>query len=180
MSRIGKKAVPLPAGVQVVFEPPLVMVTGPKGKLRQKINRKVALAIEQDKVWVKPPEDPKSANALHGLTRTLLANMVKGVTSGFERVLEINGVGYRAEVQGNVMTFNLGFSHPIKFSLPEGIKAEVERQVRITLRGVDKQILGLTAAKIRSLRPPEPYGGKGIKYAEEVIQRKAGKTAVGA
>lgn len=180
MSRIGKKPVLLPAGVQVVFEPPLVKVTGPKGKLSQQINRKVTLTIEQDKVWVKPPEDPKSANALQGLTRTLLANMVKGVTTGFERVLEINGVGYRAEVQGNVMTFNLGFSHPIKFPLPEGIKAEVERQVRITLRGVDKQALGLTAAKIRSLRPPEPYGGKGIKYAEEVIQRKAGKTAVGA
>jgi len=180
MSRIGKKAVALPTGVQVAFEPPLVKVTGPKGKLSQKIDKKVTLAIEKDKVWVKPPEDPKCAKALHGLTRTLVANMVKGVTTGFDRVLEINGVGYRAEVQGNVITFNLGFSHPIKFPLPEGIRAEVERQVRITLRGVDKQILGLTAAKIRSLRPPEPYGGKGIKYAGEVIQRKAGKTAVGA
>jgi large subunit ribosomal protein L6 len=105
--------------------------------------------------------------------------MVKGVSQGFERVLEINGVGYRAELQGNLLNFNLGFSHPIHFPLPAGVKAEVERQNRITLRGVDKHLLGLTAANIRSLRPPEPYGGKGIKFAEEVIRRKAGKTAVG-
>ncbi len=179
MSRIGEKAVSLPAGVQVAFEPPLVKVAGPKGKLSQRIDGKVTLTIEKDKVWVKPPEDPKQGTALQGLTRTLVANMVKGVTVGFDRVLEINGVGYRAELQGNVLSFSLGFSHPIKFPLPEGIKAEVEKQVRITLRGVDKQLLGLTAAKIRSFRPPEPYGGKGIKYAEEVIHRKAGKTAAG-
>lgn len=179
MSRIGGKAVSLPAGVQVAFEPPLVKVAGPKGKLSQWIDGKVTLTIEKDKVWVKPPEDPKQGTALQGLTRTLVANMVKGVTVGFDRVLEINGVGYRAELQGNVLSFSLGFSHPIKFPLPEGIKAEVEKQVRITLRGVDKQLLGLTAAKIRSFRPPEPYGGKGIKYAEEVIHRKAGKTAAG-
>jgi len=111
------------------------------------------------------------------LTRTLIANMIKGVSQGFERVLEINGVGYRAEVQGNALNFTLGYSHPIRFPLPEGIKAEVERQVRITLKGSDRNLLGMTAAKIRSLRPPEPYGGKGIKYAEEVIHRKAGKTA---
>jgi large subunit ribosomal protein L6 len=105
--------------------------------------------------------------------------MVKGVSVGFERVLEINGVGYRAELQGNVLQFSLGFSHPVRFPLPEGMKAEVERQNRITLRATDKHLLGLTAARIRNLRPPEPYGGKGIKYAEEVIHRKAGKTAVG-
>jgi large subunit ribosomal protein L6 len=139
----------------------------------------VTLALEKDKVWVQAPKDPKRGKALQGLTRTLIANMVKGVSQGFERVLEINGVGYRAEVQGNSLNFSLGYSHPIRFPLPEGIKAEVERQTRITLRGVDKHLLGLTAAKIRSLRPPEPYGGKGIKYVEEVIHRKAGKTAVG-
>jgi large subunit ribosomal protein L6 len=139
----------------------------------------VAVGVEKDRVVVHLPEDPKRGKALQGLTRTLIANMVKGVSQGFERVLEINGVGYRAEAQGSALNFNLGYSHPIRFPLPEGIKAEVERQTRITLRGVNKHLLGLTAAKIRSLRPPEPYGGKGIKYLEEVIHRKAGKTAVG-
>jgi large subunit ribosomal protein L6 len=139
----------------------------------------VALGVEKDRVFVHLPEDPKRGKALQGLTRTLIANMVKGVSQGFERVLEINGVGYRAEAQGGALNFNLGYSHPIRFPLPEGIKVEVERQTRITLRGVNKHLLGLTAAKIRSLRPPEPYGGKGIKYVEEVIHRKAGKTAVG-
>ena len=135
--------------------------------------------MENDQVLVHLPADPKRGKALQGLTRTLIANMVKGVSQGFERVLEINGVGYRAEAQGNALNFSLGYSHPIRFPLPEGIKAEVERQTRITLRGMNKHLLGLTAAKIRSLRPPEPYGGKGIKYVEEVIHRKAGKTAVG-
>lgn len=179
MSRIGKKPIPLPQGVQVIMEAPWVKVSGPKGHLSQTIDRAVALSIEKDKVVVRPPEDLKRGKALHGLTRTLIANMVRGVSQGFERVLEINGVGYRAELQGNVLNFNLGYSHPIRFPLPEGIRAEVERQVRITLRGMDKSLLGLTAARIRRLRPPEPYGGKGIKYAEEVIHRKAGKTAVG-
>jgi large subunit ribosomal protein L6 len=179
MSRIGKKPISLPPGVKVVWEIPFLRVTGPKGNLSQKVDGGVTLAVEGNEVWVRPPEDPKRAKALQGLTRTLIANMVKGVSQGFERVLEINGVGYRAELQGNVLNFSLGYSHPIRFPLPEGIKAEVERQTRITLRGVDKHLLGLTAAKIRSLRPPEPYGGKGIKYVEEVIHRKAGKTAVG-
>jgi large subunit ribosomal protein L6 len=177
MSRIGKKPIPLPPGVKVVLERPCINVSGPKGNLSQKLDEGVKLAVEQDKIWVHPPEDLKQGKALQGLTRALIANMVKGVSQGFERVLEINGVGYRVESQGNVLNFNLGYSHPIRFPLPEGIKAEVERQNRITLRGSDKHLLGLTAAKIRSLRPPEPYGGKGIKYAEEVIRRKAGKTA---
>lgn len=177
MSRIGKKPVPLPQGVKILLERPFVRISGPKGNLSQKLDGGVTLAVEQDQVWVKPPDDPKKGKALQGLTRTLIANMVKGVSQGFERVLEINGVGYRVELQGNALNFNLGYSHPIRFALPEGVKAEVERQNRLTLRGVDKHLLGLTAAKIRSLRPPEPYGGKGIKYAEEVIRRKAGKTA---
>lgn len=177
MSRIGKKPVVLPPGVKVVLERPFLKVAGPKGNLSQKLAGGVQLAMEQDKIWVHPPEDLKNGKALQGLTRTLIANMVKGVSQGFERGLEINGVGYRVELQGNVLNFNLGYSHQIRFPLPEGIKAEVERQNRITLRGSDKHLLGLTAAKIRSLRPPEPYGGKGIKYAEEVIRRKAGKTA---
>jgi len=179
MSRIGKKTISLPPGVRVEVEKPFIKVSGPKGSLSQKINSGTTVAVEKDKIWVYPPEDPKKGKALHGLVRTLIANMVRGVSQGFERILEINGVGYRVELQGNILNFSLGYSHPIRFPLPEGIKAEVERQNRITLRGIDKHLLGLTAARIRSLRPPEPYGGKGIKYAEEVIQRKAGKTAVG-
>jgi len=179
MSRIGKKPIPLPAGVKVELERPFIKVSGPKGNLSQKLDGGVELGVEQDRIWVHLPEDLKKGKALQGLTRTLIANMVKGVSQGFERVLEINGVGYRVELQGSALNFNLGYSHPIRFPLPEGIKADVERQNRITLRGSDKHLLGLTAAKIRSLRPPEPYGGKGIKYAEEVIRRKAGKTAVG-
>jgi large subunit ribosomal protein L6 len=179
MSRIGKKGILLPGGVKVTVETPVVTVFGPKGNLTQTIDRSVAVSVDKDKVVVHPPGDPKKGKSLHGLTRTLIANMIKGVSQGFERVLEINGVGYRAELQGGVINFTLGYSHPIRFPLPEGVKAEVERQVRITLKGADRNLLGLTAAKIRSLRPPEPYGGKGIKYAEEVIHRKAGKTAVG-
>lgn len=179
MSRIGKRPIPIPSGVKVVWEVPFIIVTGPKGNLSQKVDGGVAVGVEKDQVLVHLPEDPKRGKALQGLTRTLIANMVKGVSQGFERMLEINGVGYRAEAQGNALNFNLGYSHPIRFPLPEGIKAEVERQTRITLRGVNKHLLGLTAAKIRSLRPPEPYGGKGIKYVEEVIHRKAGKTAAG-
>jgi large subunit ribosomal protein L6 len=179
MSRIGKKAIPIPPGVKVVIEAPHVKVSGPKGNLSQTIDREVSLSVEKDEVVVHRPEDEKKGKALQGLTRSLIANMVKGVSQGFERILEINGVGYRAEVQGNALNFTLGYSHPIRFPIPEGIKAEVERQVRITLKGSDRNLLGMTAAKIRSLRPPEPYGGKGIKYAEEVIHRKAGKTAAG-
>ncbi len=163
----------------MALEPPFIKVSGPKGNLSEKVPAEVAITLETEKVLVNRPEDPKRGSSLQGLTRTIIANMVKGVSDGFVRVLEINGVGYRAELQGNVLQFTLGFSHPIRFPLPEGLKAEVERQNRVTLRGVDKNLLGLTAAKIRKLRPPEPYGGKGIKYAEEVIHRKAGKTAVG-
>ncbi len=179
MSRIGKKPIPLSQGVKVVWDHPQVKVSGPKGNLIQRIDGGVTLSVEENKVLVHPPADPKKGKALQGLTRTLISNMVMGVSQGFERILEINGVGYRAELQGNALNLNLGYSHPIRFPLPDGIKAEVERQTRIILRGVDKHRLGLTAADIRRLRPPEPYGGKGIKYAEEIIRRKAGKTAAG-
>jgi len=179
MSRIGKMPIPLPQGVKVFLDLPFVRVSGPRGDLSLKVDGGLDFTVEKDRILVHRPEDPKRGKALQGLIRTLIANMVKGVSQGFERVLEINGVGYRAEIQGNSLNFSLGYSHPIRFSLPDGVKAEVERQTRITLRGTDKHLLGLTAAKIRSLRPPEPYGGKGIKYAEEVIRRKAGKTAVG-
>ena len=179
MSRIGKLPIPLPKGVKVVLEGPFIKISGPKGDLAERLPEGSAIRVEGENVWVARPEDPRRGKSIQGLVRTLVANMVKGVSTGFERVLEINGVGYRAELQGNVLQFSLGFSHPIRFPLPEGMKAEVERQNRITLRATDKHLLGLTAAKIRGLRPPEPYGGKGIKYAEEVIHRKAGKTAVG-
>jgi len=179
MSRIGKLPIPLPKGVNVVLERPFIKVSGPKGNLTERLPDEAAITVEGEKVWVARPEDPKRGKSLQGLVRTLIANMIKGVSVGFERVLEINGVGYRAELQGNVLQFSLGFSHPIRFPLPDGMKAEVERQNRITLRAMDKHLLGLTAATIRGLRPPEPYGGKGIKYAEEIIHRKAGKTAVG-
>jgi large subunit ribosomal protein L6 len=161
------------------LERPFIKVSGPKGNLSERIPEGPAITLENDKVWVARPEDPKRGKSLQGLVRTLVANMIKGVSEGFVRVLEINGVGYRAELKENVLQFSLGFSHPIRFPLPDGMKAEVERQNRITLRAMDKHLLGLTAAKIRGLRPPEPYGGKGIKYAEEVIHRKAGKTAAG-
>lgn len=161
------------------MEKPFLKVSGPKGNLTERVPEEAGITVEGEKIWVARPDDPKRGKSLQGLVRTLVANMVKGVSVGFERVLEINGVGYRAELQGNVLQFSLGFSHPVRFPLPEGMKAEVERQNRITLRATDKHLLGLTAARIRNLRPPEPYGGKGIKYAEEVIHRKAGKTAVG-
>ena len=161
------------------MEKPFLKVSGPKGNLTERVPEEAGITVEGEKIWVARPDDPKRGKSLQGLVRTLVANMVKGVSVGFERVLEINGVGYRAELQGNVLQFTLGFSHPVRFPLPEGMKAEVERQNRITLRATDKHLLGLTAARIRNLRPPEPYGGKGIKYAEEVIHRKAGKTAVG-
>ncbi len=179
MSRIGKKPIPIPKGIKVELEHPFLKVSGPKGSLSQKLPEGVNVTFQGEEIIVHQPANPKKGRALQGLTRTLIANMIKGVSHGFERVLEINGVGYRVELQGNVLNFSLGYSHPIRFPLPEGIKAEVDKQTRLTLRGIDKHLLGLTAAEIRSLRPPEPYGGKGIKYAEEIIHRKAGKTAVG-
>ncbi|MGQ9693658.1 MAG: 50S ribosomal protein L6 [Thermodesulfobacteriota bacterium] len=179
MSRIGRKPIPIPKGIKVELDLPILKISGPKGSLAQKIPDGVVITLETDQIMVQQPANLKKGKAFQGLVRTLIANMIKGVSQGFERVLEINGVGYRVELQGNVLNFSLGYSHPIRFPLPEGIKAEVDKQTRLTLRGIDKHLLGLTAAEIRSLRPPEPYGGKGIKYAEEIIHRKAGKTAVG-
>jgi large subunit ribosomal protein L6 len=153
-------------------------VEGPKGKLSVRLPADVELAVEGGQVQVRRRSEEKRARALHGLTRRLLANMVEGVSRGYRRVLEINGVGYRAEVKGRELHLALGYSHPVVFPLPEGVSASVERQTVITLEAADKQLLGETAARIRALRPPEPYKGKGIKYREEVIHRKAGK-AVG-
>lgn len=178
MSRIGKLAVTIPSGVKIAVEDSAVKLEGPKGKLAASIPSGVQVKVEGNVVRVERDNEERKVRALHGLTRKLIANMAAGVSQGFTRVLEINGVGYRAEVRGQEIHMTLGYSHPVMFPLPPGITASVERQIIITLSGADRQLLGETAAKIRSLRPPEPYKGKGIKYREEVIKRKAGK-AVG-
>jgi large subunit ribosomal protein L6 len=177
MSRVGKLPVKIPEKVKVSVDGHLVKVEGPKGKMAFPFNPKVAVAVDKGEVKVTRPDDSRLAKGLHGLTRTLVKNALEGVVKGYERVLEISGVGFKAEVKGKDVHFALGFSHPVVFKLPEGITAEVDaKQTRLTVRGVDKHLLGLTVAKIRELRPPEPYKGKGIKYAEETIRRKEGKT----
>lgn len=176
MSRIGKKPVIIPAGVKVALTGTNFTVQGPNGKLSRELSNGVNVVIEADQIVVEPGQCAVNAGALHGLTRTLIANMIEGVTKGFTKVLEINGVGYRADVKGTILNLSLGYSHPIDYPLPAGITAEVEKQTKITLKGIDKELMGATAAKIRSFRGPEPYKGKGIKYADERIIRKAGKT----
>ncbi len=176
MSRIGKKPIEIPAGVKVSLAGETISVQGPKGQLSRAIPATVDVLVEADSIVVNCPEVGRVDTSLQGLTRTLVANMVEGVTKGYERVLQINGVGYRAEIKGAVLNLALGYSHPIEYPLPKGIAAEVEKQTKITLKGIDKELIGATAAKIRSFRAPEPYKGKGIKYAEERIVRKAGKT----
>jgi len=178
VSRIGKLPITIPNGVKVAVETRAVRLEGPKGKLQTSIPTGVQVKVEGNVVRVERETDERKMRALHGLTRKLIANMAQGVSQGFTRVLEITGVGYRAEVKGQEIHMTLGYSHPVVFALPAGVSASVERQVVITLASADRQLLGEMAAKIRSLRPPEPYKGKGIKYREEVIRRKAGK-AVG-
>jgi len=178
VSRIGKLPVTIPAGVKIAVDPSAVRVEGPKGKLQAAIPAGVQVTVEGNVAHVTRDNEQRKLRALHGLTRKLIANMAQGVSLGFTRVLDINGVGYRAEVRGQEIHMTLGYSHPVVFPLPPGVTAAVERQIIITLSGADRQLLGEMAAKIRSLRPPEPYKGKGIKYREEFIKRKAGK-AVG-
>ncbi len=175
MSRIGKMPIPIPKEVKVALNGDLLTVKGPKGELRCNIHPKVNINIENGQILVTVNDEDKGSKSCHGLFRALIANMVKGVSKGFERVLEIVGVGYRAELSGRTATLHLGYSHPVVFELPDGINAEIEK-TKITLSGIDKELLGRTAAKIRSFRKPEPYKGKGIRYAEEIIRRKAGKT----
>jgi len=174
MSRIGKKPIIIPAGVKVAINGLTVKVEGPKGRLERELHDQVDVCLEADQIQVSP-KNTKAGGALQGLTRTLVANMVEGVTKGFSKGLEINGVGYRAELKGTMLNLALGYSHPVEYPLPAGVSAEVEKQTKITLTGIDKELVGATAAKIRSFRPPEPYKGKGIKYADERILRKAGK-----
>lgn len=176
MSRIGKKPIPVPKGVKVGFEGNLVHVEGPKGKLSRALPAQVKVALEENQVVVSYDAKVFNNSSFQGLTRTLVANMVDGVTNGFQKELEIVGVGYRAEPKGKILNMSLGFSHPVEFPIPEGISVEVEKQTKITIKGADKELVGETAATIRGFRPPEPYKGKGIRYKNERIIRKAGKT----
>jgi large subunit ribosomal protein L6 len=177
MSRIGKKPVVIPPGVQVHVEGSLVRVEGPKGKLAEPMPPGLRAAVADGHVMITREGDDRKVRALHGLARALVANMVAGVKEGFQKKLEIVGIGYRAQLQGRNMQLSLGFSHPVIFPLPEGITAEIDKQTQITLRGAHKALLGETAAKLRALRKPDPYKGKGIKYVDEVIRRKVGKKA---
>lgn len=176
MSRVGKKPIPIPEKVKITLKDRFITVKGNKGTLSRTIHDEVDLKISDNVIEVLTKTDSKKNFALQGLTRSLVDNMVTGVDKGFERVLEINGIGYRAEVNGSTLVLNLGFSNPVNFELPKDVSASVEKNTVIKLACIDKEVLGQTAASIRKLRPPEPYKGKGIKYAEERIFRKAGKT----
>ena len=176
MSRVGKKPIQIPDKTEVVFKDRFLTVKGGKGSLTRSIHPAVDLKIENGILNVTLLKEDRSSKAFQGLTRSLVDNMIQGVNKGFERILEINGIGYRAEIKGNSIVFNLGYSHPITFDLPKGVSANMEKNTLIKLSGIDKELLGHTAAAIRQLRPPEPYKGKGVKYAEEIIRKKAGKT----
>ncbi len=176
MSRVGKNPINIPSGVDVKIQGTLVSVKGPKGKLEWSYPGEMKVSMKDSQVTVERPSDAKPHRALHGTVRSIIANMVTGASAGYQRVLEINGVGYRAQVQGSKISFTLGYSHPVEYSLPEGITAQVDKkQTLLTLEGIDKQLIGQVAANIRSLRPPNVYKGKGIKYAEERIKMKVGK-----
>ncbi len=174
MSRIGNKSIAVPAGVEVKVEGNIVTVKGPKGTLTQDIDKNITVTVENAEIKVERASD--KFKAVHGLSRTLISNMVTGVTQGFEKALEINGIGYRAQKQGNKVVLTLGYSHPVEIEEFDGVTIEVPTQTSIIVKGIDKQVVGQLAADIRSKRPPEPYKGKGIKYVSEVIKRKEGKT----
>lgn len=176
MSRIGKLLVDIPSGVKVKRDDPMIMVDGPKGKLSLKVPQGVEVILGERALEVKRASDGRIERAYHGLVRTLVANMVKGVSSGFTKNLEISGVGYRAEVGGQTLKLVIGYSAPIEYPIPEGIQIKVDKMVNIEVSGIDKQLVGRVAAEIRSLKKPEPYKGKGIKYAGEQIKRKVGKS----
>jgi large subunit ribosomal protein L6 len=177
MSRIGRQPIPVPAGVTVAIEPERVTVNGPKGELSERVNRDIKVEQVDDQIVVTRPTDRGEHRALHGLTRTLVANMVQGVTAGFEKRLEIQGVGYRAQLRGRDLELALGYSHPVSIKAPDGIEFEVPQPTRITVRGASKQQVGEIAALIRKQRKPEPYKGKGIRYEGEYVARKVGKRA---
>ena len=177
MSRIGKKPIPVPSGVDVSISAGTVTVKGPKGSLSERINPEITVSQEDGTLVVTRPTDRGDHRALHGLTRSLVANMVTGVTDGFEKRLEIQGVGYRAALRGQDLELQLGFSHPVNVKAPEGLSFEVPQPTQVIVRGISKQQVGEIAAQIRKWRPPEPYKGKGIRYADEYVMRKVGKRA---
>jgi large subunit ribosomal protein L6 len=177
MSRIGRKPIPVPASVTVVIEPESVRVNGPKGELAERVHRDITVEQEDGQLVVRRPTDRGEHRALHGLYRSLVANMVEGVTEGFSKTLEIQGVGYRATLKGRNLELALGYSHPVSIPAPDGIEFEVPQPTRVIVRGIDKQLVGETAANIRKQRPPEPYKGKGIRYEGEYVARKVGKRA---
>jgi large subunit ribosomal protein L6 len=177
MSRIGRKPIEIPDGVEIDVKPGAVKVKGPKGELNQDLSSDMKVAIDNGTLKVERPTDRGEHRALHGLTRSLIANMVEGVTDGFERRLEIQGVGYRAQLKGKALEMALGYSHPVTIQAPEGIDFEVPQPTEVIVRGIDKQLVGETAARIRKTRPPEPYKGKGVRYAGEHVARKVGKRA---
>jgi large subunit ribosomal protein L6 len=177
MSRIGKKPIAVPDGVEVDVKPGVVSVKGPKGELSQVVSRDMKVTQDNGTLTVERPTDRGEHRALHGLTRSLIANMVEGVTNGYEKRLEIQGVGYRARLQGKALELSVGYSHPVTITAPEGIEFEVPAPTQVVIRGIDKQLVGEIAARIRRTRPPEPYKGKGIRYAGEHVRRKVGKRA---
>ena len=177
MSRIGRQPIPIPDGVNVDVAPGRVAVKGPRGELTQAVSREMKIELAEGTLRVSRPTDRGQHRALHGLTRSLVANMVEGVTNGYERRLEIQGVGYRARLQGRTLELSVGFSHQVAIEAPEGIEFEVPQPTQVVVRGIDKQLVGETAARIRRIRPPEPYKGKGIRYAGEQVRRKVGKRA---
>ena len=177
MSRIGKQPIPVPSGVQVAIEPEVVRVSGPRGSLEERKPRDIAVEQNDGEIIVTRPTDRGEHRALHGLTRSLIANMVTGVTEGFEKRLEIQGVGYRAALRGKDIELAVGYSHPVTIKAPEGIEFEVPQPTQIVVRGNSKQVVGEIAARIRKVRPPEPYKGKGIRYRDEYVARKVGKRA---
>jgi large subunit ribosomal protein L6 len=177
MSRIGRKPIQIPDGVEIDVKPGAVTVKGPKGELEQTVDRDMTVSIDDGTLTVERPTDRGEHRALHGLTRSLIANMVEGVTDGFERRLQIQGVGYRANLKGKNLEMALGYSHPVSIEAPQGIDFEVPQPTEVVVRGIDKQLVGEMAARIRKSRPPEPYKGKGVRYAGEHVARKVGKRA---
>lgn len=176
MSRVGRKPIAIPANVQVQLDGGRIKVKGPKGELTRAVVQQIKVAVDNGQVLVSRGNDERRSRALHGLMRAEIQNMINGVTQGFQKTLEINGVGYRAALSGRALTLTIGFSHPVNFPLPAGIEAAVDKQTIITIKGTDRYLVGQTAADLRALRLPEPYKGKGIKYAGEKIIRKEGKT----
>lgn len=178
MSRIGKNPIPVPEGVKVEIQENRISVAGPKGKLTRELCAGIKVSLQNGKIVVERASDKRVHKSLHGLSRTLIANMVEGVTQGYKKALQIVGIGYKAELSGKVLHLSLGFSHAILFVPPEGIEIELEGPTKLKISGIDKELVGLIASQIRSFRPPDPYKGKGIRYQDEKVRKKAGKTAV--